>query len=156
MKKVTINTKLDGPVEFTMMDKEDFAGRINAIYTFKSVEDLFNPSKMEKISESKLPDDVILCDFCNEQITEFPVPVMASYALCPVCFADVKAAEPVKPICKLIGNDSNVYAIIGSVKACLRHAGQHERAEEFAHKALHESESYDAVLALAMEYVEVK
>ncbi len=61
----------------------------------------------------------------------------------------------VKPVCQLTSGDGNVYAIIGSVKACLRHAGQRERAEEFASKALH-SESYDAVLALAMEYVAVK
>ena len=62
---------------------------------------------------------------------------------------------PVKPVCKLTGGDGNVYAIIGSVKACLRHAGQRDKAEEFAGKALH-SESYDAVIALAMEYVTVE
>ena len=39
---------------------------------------------------------------------------------------------PVKPVCKLTGGDGNVYAIIGSVKACLQHAGQQNKAEEFA------------------------
>ncbi len=37
-----------------------------------------------------VPDDVVLCDFCNERIKEFPVPVINNYALCKVCFEDTK------------------------------------------------------------------
>lgn len=37
-----------------------------------------------------VPDDAILCDFCNTKITEFPVPVYLGNALCPKCFRELK------------------------------------------------------------------
>lgn len=37
-----------------------------------------------------VPDDAVLCDFCNAKITEFPVPVYLGNALCPKCFKEVK------------------------------------------------------------------
>jgi len=37
-----------------------------------------------------VPDDVILCDFCNDQISEFSVPVYLGNALCPKCFKELK------------------------------------------------------------------
>ncbi len=37
-----------------------------------------------------VPDDVILCDFCNGQISEFPVAVYLGNALCPKCFKELK------------------------------------------------------------------
>ena len=37
-----------------------------------------------------VPDDEILCDFCNNLITEFPVPVYFGHALCPKCWKEVK------------------------------------------------------------------
>jgi len=37
-----------------------------------------------------VPDDAILCDFCNTKITEFPVPVYLGNALCQKCFAELR------------------------------------------------------------------
>ena len=37
-----------------------------------------------------VPDDVIVCDFCNSQIKEFPVPVYLGNALCQKCFKELK------------------------------------------------------------------
>lgn len=37
-----------------------------------------------------VPNDAILCDFCNAQITEFPVAVYLGNALCPKCLAELK------------------------------------------------------------------
>jgi len=37
-----------------------------------------------------VPDDAVLCDFCNTQITKFPVPVYLGSALCPKCFEELK------------------------------------------------------------------
>ena len=37
-----------------------------------------------------VPDDVILCDFCNTQITKFPVAVYLGNALCQKCFRELK------------------------------------------------------------------
>lgn len=60
-----------------------------------------------------------------------------------------------KPKCKLTGTDGNVFAIIGNVSACLRKAGQTDKAKEFRTKAL-QSVSYDAVLCLCFDYVDIR
>ena len=59
-----------------------------------------------------------------------------------------------KPKCKLVGCDGNVFSIIGSVIRSLRKAGLIEKAEEFREKAMRQ-ESYDDVLILCFEYVDV-
>lgn len=61
----------------------------------------------------------------------------------------------VKPPCKLIGEDGNVFNIIGKVTRTLKSAGQRESANEFTKKAF-ECGSYDEVLRLVMDYVEVE
>jgi len=58
--------------------KEKFKGR--SLKIFGGPEAVFIP----------VPDDVILCDFCNAQITEFPVPVYLGNALCQKCFKELK------------------------------------------------------------------
>jgi hypothetical protein len=52
-------------------------------------------------------------------------------------------------------DDGNVFAVIGRVRQALLEAGQPERAAEFVRRAF-ASRSYDAVLALSFEYVEVE
>ena len=60
-----------------------------------------------------------------------------------------------KPVCRLTGTDGNVFAIIGSVSRALKRAGLSDQACEFQARAMN-SESYDAVLQLAFDYVEVE
>ncbi|GAH83684.1 unnamed protein product, partial [marine sediment metagenome] len=67
-----------------------FSNRATTIYSFKDTTGLLK-GDVEEVKRFPIPDDVIVCDFCNDKITEFPVPVMGSYALCPGCFAEVKA-----------------------------------------------------------------
>ena len=62
--------------------------------------------------------------------------------------------EFVKPECKLVGTDGNVFAIIGKVSGALKRAGYRDKAEEFSNKAM-DSESYQAVLQLCFKYVDV-
>jgi hypothetical protein len=64
-------------------------------------------------------------------------------------------SEMSKPTVQLIGQDGNVFAIIGSVSKALKRDGQPERAKEFTEKAL-KSKSYDDVLSLVLDYVEVE
>jgi len=59
-----------------------------------------------------------------------------------------------KPKCKLIGQDGNVFNIIGIVAKTLKRAGLKQRADEFSKKALG-AHSYDEVLQLCTEYVDV-
>ena len=60
-----------------------------------------------------------------------------------------------KPTVKLIGEDGNVFLIIGRVAQALKRAGQADKAKEFQTKAM-SSGSYDEVLALLSDYVEVE
>jgi hypothetical protein len=60
-----------------------------------------------------------------------------------------------KPVCVLVGTDGNVFAVIGRVRAALIAAGQPDRASEFVKQAF-AAGSYDEVLLLCMEYVEVR
>jgi uncharacterized protein HemY len=59
-----------------------------------------------------------------------------------------------KPRCKLIGESGNVFAIIGNVSRTLKQAGQRDKAKEWVEQAT-SCHSYDEVLCLVMEYVEV-
>lgn len=59
-----------------------------------------------------------------------------------------------KPKCRLVGTDGNVFAIIGTVSQALRRAKQPEKAQEFQSLAM-ASSSYDEVLTLCSEFVEV-
>jgi hypothetical protein len=61
---------------------------------------------------------------------------------------------PDKPRCKLIGEDGNVFNIIGLIKKTLKASGQPEKAKEFVNRAF-AAGSYDEVLAMADNYVEI-
>lgn len=56
---------------------------------------------------------------------------------------------------KLIGEDGNVFNIIGIVSKALRREGLGEMAKEYAEKVM-KSGSYDEALQITMEYVEVE
>ena len=66
-----------------------------------------------------------------------------------------RTTEGRKPACKLVGTDGNVFSIIGRVKHALKQAGQDDRAREFVEKAFRAG-SYDEVLRLCMDFVEVR
>jgi len=60
-----------------------------------------------------------------------------------------------KPVCKLVGVDSNVFSIIGVVSQTLKRDGQRDRAKDFQTRAF-AAGSYDEVLAMVHDYVEVE
>jgi len=60
--------------------------------------------------------------------------------------------EEKRPECQLIGEDGNVFFIIGAVRKALRKAGFENEAEQFVEEATSQK-SYDDVLRLCMEYV---
>ena len=57
-------------------------------------------------------------------------------------------------IVRITGTNGNVFAIIGKVAQALKQAGQKDQAKEFTNKAF-SAKSYDDVLRLCFEYVEV-
>ena len=60
-----------------------------------------------------------------------------------------------RPNCQLVGQNGNVFNIIGLVSKALKKAGQTEKAKEFMAKAF-KAGSYEEVLQLAEEYVEIE
>jgi len=60
-----------------------------------------------------------------------------------------------KPPCRLVGEDGNVFNVIGRVRRALNDAGQGDRAREFVRRAM-AAQSYDEVLGLCWEYVDVR
>lgn len=60
-----------------------------------------------------------------------------------------------KPVCKLVGTDGNVFSIIGNVVKTLKKHNMIAESKEFQQRAFG-AESYDEVLALVHEYVDVE
>ncbi len=60
-----------------------------------------------------------------------------------------------KPTVRLIGEDGNVFNVIGRTARALKEAGLKVEADEFCQKAF-AAQSYDEVLRLVMTYCEVE
>lgn len=60
-----------------------------------------------------------------------------------------------KPTCKLLGEDGNIFSILGRVSRTLKEHGKDEQAKEVSERVM-ASGSYDEALQIIMEYVEVE
>ena len=61
----------------------------------------------------------------------------------------------IKPKCKLVGEDGDVFNLIGIASRSLRLAGLEDKAKEMSQKVM-QSQSYTEALSIIMEYVEVE
>ncbi|MBC8587482.1 hypothetical protein CLLI_15370 [Clostridium liquoris] len=59
-----------------------------------------------------------------------------------------------KPRCKLIGEDGNIFNLMGIASRTLKKAGMKDKADEMV-KRIMESGSYIEALAVISEYVEI-
>ncbi len=60
-----------------------------------------------------------------------------------------------KPKCKLVGENGNIFNLIGIASRTLKDAGLEEQAAEMTER-IFKSESYDKALQIITEYVEVE
>lgn len=60
-----------------------------------------------------------------------------------------------KPRCKMIGEDGNIFFILGRARETLKANGQGDQAKEVSERVM-TCGSYDEVLKIIMEYVEVE
>lgn len=60
-----------------------------------------------------------------------------------------------KPKCKLLGEDGNIFAIVGRASAALRKSGLKEQSKEMQRRVL-ASHSYADAVSIVLEYVEAK
>ena len=69
-------------------------------------------------------------------------------------FIGEPAPEPEKPDCALIGQDGNIYNLVGIAARTLREHGQKEQASEMMDRVV-SSGSYDEALCIIGEYVNI-
>ena len=62
--------------------------------------------------------------------------------------------KPIKPECKLIGEDGNIFNLIGLATRALRKTGDRKLSKEMADRCF-ESRSYNECLRIISEYVEI-
>ena len=60
-----------------------------------------------------------------------------------------------KPKCKLVGANGNVFNLIALASLALKRAGFRDKADEMSKKCF-SAESYDNVLCIIMDYVDVE
>ena len=60
-----------------------------------------------------------------------------------------------KPRCKLVGEDGNVFNLLGKVSRTLRNNKMNKEANECVDRVMNTARSYDKALRIMMEYVEV-
>jgi hypothetical protein len=63
--------------------------------------------------------------------------------------------KTVKPKCKLVGKDGNIFNLMGIASKALKEAGLKEKADEMVQRIM-SSKSYDEALGIIMEYVDVE
>ncbi len=60
-----------------------------------------------------------------------------------------------KPKCKLVGEDGNIFNLMGVASKALKEAGLKEESEEMVKRIPIEARNYIHALAIIMEYVEI-
>jgi len=60
-----------------------------------------------------------------------------------------------KPTCKLIGEDGNVFNLLGKVSKVLKENNLHDQVKEMTDRVFNSS-SYDEVLRIFADYVEIE
>lgn len=77
--KITYIQTEDGKTKVEWWEREKFRNRATEIHAAGSYKRI------------PIPDDVVLCDFCNYRIAEFPVPVLwGTHALCRECLKRIE------------------------------------------------------------------
>lgn len=59
-----------------------------------------------------------------------------------------------KPKCKLIGQDGNIFNLVGLARRTLRNAGMSDKASELGSRVM-SARSYSEALSIIGEYVEI-
>ena len=68
---------------------------------------------------------------------------------------NMDSKENIRPKMKLVGEDGNIFAILGRASRLLRHSGQADKAEEM-YERVTSSHNYYEALNIISEYVETE
>ena len=61
-----------------------------------------------------------------------------------------------KPKCKLVGENGNIFNLMGIASRTLKNAGQQEKAKDMCRRITTQAKSYEEALVIISEYVEVE
>jgi len=67
-----------------------------------------------------------------------------------------RLVKAMKPKCRLIGENGNIYNLMGIASKTLREALEPEKAHEMIKRITTEAKSYDEALVILMEYVDTE
>ena len=133
-------------------DPQEWLDGINGLLTDEGI--LKNGSKFENISvfqNGSLTN--ILFPF--EDGAEINMGKLAMWRLCShEQFGGTWLSDKIKPDCRLIGEDGNIFNLMGLAARTLRHNGLAEQATEMTGR-IHECGSYDEALCIIGEYVNI-
>jgi len=68
---------------------------------------------------------------------------------------DIERRIKMKPICKLVGQDGNIFNLINIVSKVLKNNDLHDEAKEMTDRIFN-SRSYNEALRIISEYVEIE
>ena len=60
-----------------------------------------------------------------------------------------------KPKCALIGEDGNIFNLMGKASCTLKRNGMRKEAEEMCSRIMNSAKSYDEALIILQDYVEI-
>ena len=66
-----------------------------------------------------------------------------------------KIDKKVKPKCALIGEDGNIFNLMGKASRTLKRNGMRKEAEEMCSRIMNSAKSYDEALIILQDYVEI-
>ncbi len=61
-----------------------------------------------------------------------------------------------KPKCKLVGENGNIFNLMGIASRALKNAGQPEKAKDMCRTITSQAKSYEEALVIISEYVEIE
>lgn len=124
---------LEGDI-FKEVSRFEYNGCTNLLFHMDGVKLNFGKLAMWRLQTHEQFGGTWLSDYLSNQLGVVPEPEMK------------------KPDCPLIGADGNIFNLIGIASRTLREHGKDQEAEEMRSR-VKESGSYDAALAVLMDYV---
>ncbi len=123
-----------------------------------------NPTLAEQFIRDKYDREVMRCEiidtYCDKYDNEKINKLLLELGQDPLSAEEIKdyeitiKEERIKPKCALIGQDGNIFNLVGIASRTLNMFGKSDEAKEMANKVF-SSHSYDEALSIIGEYVEI-